>query len=173
MAPKIPWLERPWSLDFPVELHFSLVERLRGTPARLEEMVAGLPADVRTRRDGESWSIQENVGHMADLEYLPRVRAEEILAGAEVMTAWEGNQATDDANHNAADVAELLRDFRAQRERLVELLDGLSTDDFARSAQHPRVKTRMRLVDLCFFQAEHDDHHLARITELKRTFRPS
>jgi hypothetical protein len=26
----------------------------------------------------------------------------------------------------------------------------------------------MRLVDMLFFQAEHDDHHLARISELKQ-----
>jgi hypothetical protein len=26
----------------------------------------------------------------------------------------------------------------------------------------------MRLVDMMFFMAEHDDHHLARITELAR-----
>jgi hypothetical protein len=26
----------------------------------------------------------------------------------------------------------------------------------------------MRLIDLAFFTAEHDDHHLARITELLR-----
>jgi hypothetical protein len=26
----------------------------------------------------------------------------------------------------------------------------------------------MRVIDLAFFVAEHDDHHLARITQLKR-----
>jgi hypothetical protein len=28
----------------------------------------------------------------------------------------------------------------------------------------------MRLVDMVFFQAEHDDYHLARISELMRLF---
>ena len=31
---------------------------------------------------------------------------------------------------------------------------------------HPRLGTPMRLIDLAFFVAEHDDHHLAQITHL-------
>jgi hypothetical protein len=30
------------------------------------------------------------------------------------------------------------------------------------------LKVQMRLVDMLFFQAEHDDYHLARISELKK-----
>jgi hypothetical protein len=37
-----------------------------------------------------------------------------------------------------------------------------------RTALHPRLKRPMRLVDLCFFVAEHDDHHLATVTRLAR-----
>jgi hypothetical protein len=37
-------------------------------------------------------------------------------------------------------------------------------------AWHPRLKVRIRVLDLVFFIAEHDDHHLARISELKRLF---
>jgi hypothetical protein len=36
---------------------------------------------------------------------------------------------------------------------------------------HPRLGTPMRLVDMMFFVAEHDDHHLATITELARASR--
>jgi uncharacterized damage-inducible protein DinB len=39
---------------------------------------------------------------------------------------------------------------------------------FSRSALHPRLGMPMRLVDLMLFVAEHDDHHLASITELAR-----
>jgi len=28
----------------------------------------------------------------------------------------------------------------------------------------------MRAIDLCFFVAEHDDHHLARVAELREAF---
>ena len=56
--------------------------------------------------------------------------------------------------------------FRRDRMALVGRLDALEPDDFARSALHPRLNQPMRLCDMMFFQAEHDDHHLATITEL-------
>ena len=37
-----------------------------------------------------------------------------------------------------------------------------------RGASHPRLATPMRLLDIAFFVAAHDDHHLARITEILR-----
>ena len=40
----------------------------------------------------------------------------------------------------------------------------LPNDDF--EAWHPRLDRPMRVIDLAIFAAEHDDHHLARITEL-------
>jgi hypothetical protein len=40
---------------------------------------------------------------------------------------------------------------------------------FEAVAIHPRLNKPMRLVDMLFFQAEHDDYHLARISDLIRT----
>ncbi len=60
----------------------------------------------------------------------------------------------------------LLYTLAAAREALVRRLDALEPEDFARKSQHPRLGTDMRLVDLLFFTAEHDDHHLAEVTVL-------
>ena len=38
--------------------------------------------------------------------------------------------------------------------------------DIFRTALHPRLETPMRMMDLFYFVAEHDDHHLARITAI-------
>ena len=54
--------------------------------------------------------------------------------------------------------------------QLVDRLDGLEPEAFAAVAHHPRLNVQMRLVDMIFFQAEHDDFHLARISELIRLF---
>jgi len=43
----------------------------------------------------------------------------------------------------------------------VARLDPLTINDAARVAHHRGLTGRMRLFDLCFFAAEHDDHHLA------------
>ena len=46
-------------------------------------------------------------------------------------------------------------------------LNALSLPDFF---EHLAQSGEMqRLIDLAFFVAEHDDHHLAQITRLKRT----
>ena len=65
--PRWPWVERKFNFDFPPEKFPDLLERVRGTPARVEDIVRGLPRDVLTRTDGPGWSIQQNIGHLTDL----------------------------------------------------------------------------------------------------------
>ena len=49
-------------------------------------------------------------------------------------------------------------------------LDAYDEAFVQRTALHPRLKEQIRVIDLVFFIAEHDDHHLARISELNRLF---
>jgi hypothetical protein len=78
------------------------------------------------------------------------------------------NRKTYDASHNDVPVASILTAFRTARRELVDRLESLDAEVFAQSALHPRLNVQMRLVDMLFFQAEHDDYHLARISELKK-----
>ncbi|MCH8146638.1 MAG: DinB family protein [Planctomycetes bacterium] len=166
---KWPWIDRKFSFDYPASKFPDLLERWRGTPARLEERVAGLSRDVLTRRPGDGWSIQENVGHLLDLEYLPAERIEQILNGeAELIAADMTNRKTHEASHNDAKIEDLLSAFRAARLETVRRLESLEEADWARSALHPRLKQPMRIVDIIYFDSEHDDYHLGRIGELVR-----
>lgn len=98
-------------------------------------------------------------------------RLDDFLAGADTLRATDmSNQHTRESNHNDAPLADLLIAFRQARGRLMNSLDKLKDPDFARTALHPRLNTPMRLVDMCSFQADHDDYHLARIQELIRRF---
>ena len=165
--PSRQWFDRVFtsgrdSVEFP-----EIVERLRGTPARIEDRVATLPDKVRTSHRDETWSIQENVGHLLDLEPLWEGRLDDLLADeAQLRPADLTNRRTHEARHDAADLAHLLRDFRTVRERIVARLDALDKADLTRVAHHPRLGTPMSVVDLFYFVAEHDDHHLVRITEI-------
>lgn len=171
--PKLPWFERKFSFDFPVETYPDIIERFRGTPARLEEKLRAIPPNILTRREREgSWSIQENAGHLLDLEPLWDSRLTDFLAGRPTLTAADlTNRATHEADHNARPIADILDAFRAERTRQAARLDELSEADFARTALHPRLQTPMRLIDAVTFVCCHDDYHLARMTELLRHFR--
>ena len=169
--PHWPWIERTFRFDFPTGKMPDLLERLRGTPARLEERVAGLTRDMLTRREGTGWTIQENVGHLIDLGYLPVKRIAQILAGESTLIAADmKNEKTQQARHNERTISELLVEFRRDRMALVETFESLSESDWGRSALHPRLKQPLRIVDIACFDAEHDDYHLARITALFRKF---
>jgi uncharacterized damage-inducible protein DinB len=161
------WFERSFDFTMPVTRFPGILERLQGTPARLEERTGALPADVLTRRDQDRWSIQENVGHLLDLEPLWLRRAEQLLAGdTELVPADLTNRRTHEAGHNARRLTHLLADFRTARASLVRLMATANDDIIGRAALHPRLHTPMRLIDLGLFVAEHDDHHLATITGL-------
>lgn len=169
--PRWPWIERRFTFDFPPEKFPELLERWRGTPARVEERVAGLPRDVLTRREGVGWTIQENVGHLIDLGHLPTTRLRQILAGESVLAASDmTNRRTHEAGHNERDIGDLLAEFRADRMRGVAAFDAVAEQDWGRAALHPRLKQPMRIVDILYFDSEHDDYHLGRIGELIRRF---
>ena len=167
MATTPRWLDRRFETGLDPSLHPNLLARLRGTPARLEEAVLAVaPARRVEPRDG-AWSIQRNAGHLLDLEDLFAARVEDFRAGRDVLTPWDGtNAATDRADHDDRPTEDLLAAFRRARGTIVDHLRQLDLAAFARAARHPRLDAPMRLVDLMLFQAEHDDHHLARIHEL-------
>ena len=163
------WTDRHFTFNLPEELFPVVVERLRGTPARIEDKVRGLSPTVLTRRDGDAWSLQEHVGHLLDLDELHDGRLDDFLAGATVLRAADmKNRKTHEANHNERPIADLLAAFRRERERFVARLDAWDPGLISLTALHPRLNQPMRVIDVAFFTAEHDDHHLAWMTELAR-----
>jgi len=163
------WFERKFEFNFPVVQYPNLCVRLLGTPERLEEMVRGVSPEVLTRKPDGKWSAQEHAGHLADLEPLWLARVEDFVKGGETLTAADlGNRKTDEANHNARSLGDVLGEFRAERKKLLDRVMQLGTEMFGRSMLHPRLKQPMRLVDHLYFVAEHDDHHLARVWEMMK-----
>jgi uncharacterized damage-inducible protein DinB len=166
------WFERKFAFSFPVELRPNMSARLRGTPARLEEALRGYPQEILIRKAEEKWSAQEHAGHLLDLEPLWLARVDDYVAARDQLTAADlTNRKTDQANHNARPLEQILTEFRAARERLLKRVDELEPSLLVRAIPHPRLKTPMRLVDHLYFVAEHDDHHLARIWELVNAVR--
>jgi len=164
----LPWLEYKWSFDFPVGMYRAILGRLHGAPGHLEELLRVADRATLTRKPEGKWSALEHVGHLLTLdEGLHHGRFEQYLRGEAALAAADmSNRATHEADFNARPAADVLREFRAAREKMLRLLDPLTLADAARVATHPRLKMQMRLADLCYFCAEHDDHHVAIIRSL-------
>jgi uncharacterized damage-inducible protein DinB len=165
------WVERSFDFSFPVERIDTILERLRGTPARLEEKLSGFDRATLIRRDGDSWSIQEHAGHLLDLDELHLGRLDDYESGAVVLRpADTENRKTREADHNARPLEEILAKFREERARFVVRLEAWDDERLGTTALHPRLNQPMRVVDMAYFVAEHDDHHLARMTGLARAW---
>ena len=161
------WFERKFNFDFIENIFPSIIERLSGTPARLEEKFAAIPPNIQTISVDGTWTIKENVGHLTDLEPLWQGRLEDILNNERELRPTDlQNRKTHEASHNAKPIEPLLEEFRTIRKITVDKISALTEEIIFRSALHPRLKTPMRTMDLFLFVADHDDHHLARITEL-------
>jgi hypothetical protein len=80
------------------------------------------------------------------------------------------NRSTVAANFNRHSLDAVLSGFRDVRNAFITRLETLTAEEVGRAAHHPRLEQPMRILDLMVFAAEHDDHHLVRITELLRRF---
>jgi uncharacterized damage-inducible protein DinB len=162
------WFDRTFALGLDPEAAPELLERLRLAPERLAKAVGGLKPATLTRRQEGKWSIQENAGHLSDLESLWEQRLDDYDKNAtDLHPADLENRKTHEANHNNRPIADILSEFSDVRGRIVERLTRMTPAELARTALHPRLQQPMSVVDLCFFVAEHDDHHLGTIRELR------
>jgi uncharacterized damage-inducible protein DinB len=166
---QVKWFERKFDFSASQNIFPPILERLAGTPVRLEQKLNTFPTDILTIRIDNTWTINENVGHLTDLETLWQGRLEDILNNkTELRPTDLQNTRTTQANHDATSIEKLLSDFKEVREQTLIMLESLTEEQVFKSALHPRLKTPMRTMDLFLFVAEHDDHHLARITELAK-----
>jgi hypothetical protein len=161
-----PWATRRFDHMMSIDLFPAVLERFRGTPARVAQLLTGVAQEVRTMKPDGRWSIQEHVGHLLDLEELGEARLENFRTRAPVLAAADmSNRKTDQAHHNDTQFSTLLERFQHDREKLVAQLADFSPDMLAHEAQHPRLKRMMTVVEWVYFMCEHDDHHLARMRE--------
>jgi hypothetical protein len=166
---KTEWFNRKFPVIEDNGLLPSIIERLSGTPARIEEIISNADPAILTWRPGGKWTIKEEIGHLSDLEPLWSGRLDDLVNGlTELRVTDLTNQKTHNANHDATQTTLLLQHFREQRQLFVGKLLSLKDEQLLNSSLHPRLKTPMRIIDLAYFVAEHDDHHLVSIREILR-----
>ncbi|MBV9210884.1 MAG: DinB family protein, partial [Acidobacteria bacterium] len=79
---RLEWFKRKFTFDsLPLWMYPNVVERLRGVPARLEDLTRDVSTEILTRRESDKWSMQEHAGHLLDLEPLGMSRLDDYEAG--------------------------------------------------------------------------------------------
>ncbi len=165
------WFSRTFDLGLPPDAAPEILDRLRSAPDRLAAAVEGLSPEILTKRRDNKWSIQENAGHLFDLESLWDRRLDDYTHGAKTLHPADlENRKTHEAAHNDCSISDILENFRNARFAIVEKIARMSPTELSRTALHPRLQQPMTVVDLCFFVAEHDDHHLGTIADLRSSF---
>ena len=158
----LPWFERSFPQQLDPRLLPAIMERLADAPLRLRAKVAKLPDGLLRLNPAGKWSIQEQIGHLLDLEPLWQGRWVDITHGAETMReAGLSNRATHEAGHNDRPLGHLLDGFEQLRRATIAQLLQFRTKDLLMSSLHPRLRQPLNVTGLAFFVAEHDDHHLA------------
>ncbi len=162
------WFDRKFDFSFKQNIFPSIIKRLEKTPVLIKNNVTKIPNNQLTIKKNGKWSIQENIGHLIDLEPIWQGRLEDILTHKiELREADLENKKTDLAKHNEKNIYDLLYEFQRIRDITINKLNKLTEKEAYLTALHPRLKTPMRTMDLFLFVAEHDAHHLLRISELE------
>jgi len=168
MIAQTPWFQRSFNFDFPVGIFPVIFSRLEGSLFRLNALLQNADDDRCSINEG-GWSVKEHLGHLSDLEDLWWKRLNDFMEHEPILTTADlNNTKTKEARHNEKTLEDLMQLFVAERQKILEAIYGFDEALLARISIHPRLNQPMRLIDSLYFVAEHDDHHIAAISNLLR-----
>jgi len=167
MEKRQKWFDKKFKFELSLNKYDSILNKLVETPEKITQLILSLPKESLTRRTGNRWSIQENVGHLMDLEDLHDGRIDDFIDGKEMLRSADlKNKKTEEADHNSKSIEELLGQFKNARENFVKRLKELDEKILFKSIIHPRLNQPMRPIDMSQFVLDHDEHHIETIKEL-------
>lgn len=168
MVKREAWFDHKFNLGINQGWTQNIMTRIKDCEIRISHHCASITDKKLSIRSGSKWSIKEHIGHLIDLEqlWINRFLQFEKLY-PELVAADLSNKKTEDANHNNNSLEELLKEFRVERQELIDTFNGLSEKAHNHSSYHPRLGVKLQPVDLLFFIAEHDNHHITSIIDLK------
>ena len=168
MIAQTPWFERSFHFDFPVSTFAVIFSRLEGSIFRLQCILANAD-DESCSSSNDGWSVKEHLGHLYDLEELWWKRLQDFLDRKVILTVADlNNTKTKEAGHNERSLESLMQAFVVERQRILETVYDFDKGTLGLMSVHPRLQQPMRLIHSLYFVAEHDDHHIAKISGLLR-----
>ena len=159
---QLPWFERNLKFGLPAIMLPYYLERLNGTYVRIQFKVKGVTNDILSNRLDNKWSVKQNIGHLAEVDLINNRRIDEMLAGKEMLSP----AVFEPKDYNPWPIEQLLELLFKNRSNNIKKYESLSESDLKKSSIHPRLKVPMTPVDLAWFDAEHDDHHMVRMNEI-------
>lgn len=159
---RMDWFERKFTFGVPKEMLPFYLERLEGTIYRIEHKVKGISDEVLSEKYNGKWSIKQNIGHLAEVDTVGNKRIDEMLAGVAVLSP----AVFEPQDYNPWSIEKVVAFFKQSRLSNINKYRGLSDLHLAKGSLHPRLKVNMTPVDLALFDAEHDDHHLLKISDI-------
>jgi uncharacterized damage-inducible protein DinB len=161
------WFDRKFDFGSVTGNYAAIIKRLKETAGRIEELTAHQPEELLEYKPQGNWSVKEQTGHLYILEPVWRVRFGDIREEKEQLTAADlQNRATTEAGFNSYDIKKIISLFAKERNATVSYLEQLEEPDHKKTSMHPRLQQPMRIADLAYFVAEHDEHHIGKITEI-------
>ncbi len=161
------WTTRSFNFDFPVGLFPVIISRLKGLYPRIVDLTQNCSEHILSLQINNKWSIKQQIGHLSDLEELHTARLIDFKNNATILSAWDGtNKKTFNADHNNKNIIKVLEEFKLVRDNFIDQLLTFSENELIKTSLHPRLQKQMRVVDMAFFVAEHDDHHIAKMWEI-------
>jgi DinB superfamily len=144
-----------------------VVEALERAPAIVIPLVREVPAAILKRRPApKKWSAHEHACHLAHVHQLFFDRLDVMLASpAPVMTPYDPGSGDPDDLLLKMDLDDCLRRFAEDRARLIQRLRLLSSDEWARAAEHGEYRAYSVFI-MFRHLALHDFLHAYRIEEL-------
>ena len=168
MVSQTPWFQRSFNFDFPVGVFPIIFSRLEGTLFRLSALLQNADDEFCSHSEN-GWSVKEHLGHLSDLENLWWKRLNDFVENKIILTTADlNNTKTKEAKHNEKTLEQLMQSFVSERQKILETIFAFDTEMLSRTSVHPRLNQPMRLVDSLYFVAEHDDHHIAAMSNILR-----
>lgn len=162
-----PWLQTqdPTRFSMRLDTPEAMLATLTATPAAFSSLVRDIPPEQWVRcPECDAWSLNEIACHLRDVEIevnLPRLRT--LLAET---NPFISGKVTDDwvleRDYDRQDGRAALRELTEARKQLLEMLRGLSAEDWSRTARHA-IFGPTTLQELIGFVAAHDRTHIQQI----------
>lgn len=137
-----------------------ILARMRQLPERIARIVQPLSIEALTRAGaGGQWGAVEILAHLRDCDEINIERVERILTEDQpTLETYDSDLWAIERDYQSQDPIEILASFRALRGELVDSLQGLSPEQWSRTARHPDLGT-ITLADLVRTIDEHDQRH--------------